>query len=70
MIHSCLVCVCVEHLKRCKTSTFVKVSFIYIYISSVLISYTHSHPRLRFHVLYVGLLGLGSSFQSRGCRGH
>ena len=22
MIHSCLVCVCVTHLKRCKTSIF------------------------------------------------
>ena len=58
---------CVEHLKRCKTSTFVKVSlYIFIFFIIFFISFTHSHPRRRFHSLLVGLLGSGSSFQSRG----
>ena len=42
--------VCVEHLKRCKTSTSVKVS-LYIYIHSVFISFTHVYLRRRFHFL-------------------
>ena len=33
---------CVKHLKRCKTSTFVKVSFIYIYFFGSHLIYSFS----------------------------
>ena len=43
------VCVCVEHLNRCKTSNLVVSSYLYLYIG--FISYTHVHLRPRFHLL-------------------
>ena len=43
------VCVCVEHLNRCKTSNLLFSSYLYLYIG--FISYTHFHLRPRFHLL-------------------
>ena len=45
----CVVCVCVEHLNRCKTSNLLFSSYLYLYIG--FISYTHFHLRPRFHLL-------------------